>query len=49
MEILPLDQELREKKNSLRELEKISFRVLQYLPNVLSGLKKKMAIAYILR
>jgi hypothetical protein len=40
-EMLPLDQDLREKKTSLLEFRQITIRALEYLPNVLSGFKEK--------
>lgn len=39
--MLPLDKDLQEQKNSLHEFKKITIRVLEYLPNVLSGSEEK--------
>ena len=40
--MLPLDKDLRERKNSIQEFEEITVRVLEYLPNVLSEFKEKI-------
>ena len=37
----PLDKDLQERKYTLQEFRDISIRVLEYLPNVLSGYKEK--------
>jgi hypothetical protein len=39
--MLPLDKDLQLKKSSLKEFGEITFRVLTYLPNVLSGSEEK--------
>ena len=39
--MIPLDKNLQELKNSIQEFEKITIRVLEYLPNVLSDFKEK--------
>ncbi len=39
--MLPLDKDLREQKKSFLEFEKITIRVLEYLPNVLSNFNEK--------
>lgn len=39
--MLPLDKDLQEQKNSIQEFEKITIRVLDYLPNVLGEYKEK--------
>lgn len=39
--MIPLEKDLRERKSSLQEFEKITIRVLEYLPNVLSDFNEK--------
>lgn len=39
--MIPLNQDLQERKNSMLEFENITVRVLEYLPNVLSEFKVK--------
>ena len=39
--MLPLDKDLQKQKNSIQEFEKITLRVLEYLPNVLSSFNEK--------
>ena len=42
-----LAKALQEKKSEFKEFEIIARKVLNYIPNVLSGYKEKMAIEFI--
>lgn len=39
--MIPLDKDLQKAKNSLAEFEDVTLRILNYLPNVLSGFEEK--------
>jgi hypothetical protein len=43
---LPLDKDLQQKKETLKEFYSITLRVLQYLPNVLSKVEEKVIIKF---